>query len=501
MVTDQEEFQGYKPDSIRILKKFHAKTWSRITIKGPSGTAEGVILPRSKFAPDGWVEIKLKNGYNIGIALTDETKITVVGEEPPMEVKFDQIIPKKNKTLPSVKLLGTGGTISSRLDYVTGGVIPAFEPGELYTAVPELAEVCNLDTEVVYQIFSENITPQNWLQLAQKVAKIANSGDVAGILIAHGTDTMSYTSAALSFLLKDLRVPVVLVGSQRSSDRPSSDAAMNLIHAARIAGTADCAEVVVCMLGSSAHDYGFIHRGTRVRKMHSSRRDAFRSVGMAPLGMIQGKTIRFFAQNYRTRPTTKKKTTVAKKIEDKIGMIYIHPGLSGDILNYYLDEGYAGIILVGTGLGHVPHSMYNAIKRAREMHVPIVMTVQTLWGYTGMNVYETGRELLALGVMPGKNMLPETAFAKLAWVMGNYTDSKEIRRVMQTNIAGEITLSEPMNGYQIFQGVESLISSGSGSSKKSTPKSDSKPKRKSKKNPLELRDKPSKEEMKKVFKI
>ena len=266
---DHDEYQGYKPESIRILKKFQAKTWSRITITGPSGTAEGVILPRSKFAPDGWVEIKLKNGYNIGIELTDETEITVVGEEPPMEVKFDQVVPKKNKNLPTVTLLGTGGTISSRLDYVTGGVIPAFEPGELFTAVPELADVCNLETEVVYQIFSENITLQNWLQLAQKVAKIANAPSVKGILIAHGTDTMSYTAAALSFLVKDLRVPVVLVGSQRSSDRPSSDAAMNLIHAARIAGTADCAEVVVCMLGSSAHDYGLIHRGTRVRKMHS----------------------------------------------------------------------------------------------------------------------------------------------------------------------------------------------------------------------------------------
>jgi len=300
--STNNEFEGYKPKSIKILKKFGAKTWSKIRIKTKTNTipSEGIILPRNQFAPDGFVEIKLKNGYNIGIPLDSSTEIEVLGQEPKMEVKFDPTKIKKNKKLPNVALLGTGGTISSRLDYVTGAVIPAFEPAELFTAVPELADVCNLETDVVFKIFSENMKPKYWLDLAKNIAKKVNAG-IDGIMIAHGTDTITYSSAALSFLLRDLKVPVVLVGSQRSSDRPSSDAAINLLNAANVAGNADLAEVVVSMLGSSAHDYGFIHRGTRVRKMHSSTRHAFRSIDSSPLGMVRDGNIKFFTDDFKKR--------------------------------------------------------------------------------------------------------------------------------------------------------------------------------------------------------
>ncbi len=454
--STNNEFEGYKPKSIKILKKFGAKTWSKIRIKTEKISSEGIILPRNQFAPDGFVEIKLKNGYNIGIQLDSTTEIEVLSQEPKMEVKFDPTKIKKNKKLPNIALLGTGGTISSRLDYVTGAVIPAFEPSELFTAVPELADVCNLETDVVFKIFSENMKPKLWLELAKNVAKKVNAG-ADGIMIAHGTDTITYSSAALSFLLSDLKVPVVLVGSQRSSDRPSSDAAMNLLNAANVAGNADLAEVVVSMLGSSAHDYGFIHRGTRVRKMHSSTRHAFRSIDSSPLGMVRDGNIKFFTDDLKRRPKNDVETIAAKNIEEKVGLIYGYPGLSSELIDFYVDKGYKGLVLAGTGLGHFPLDTFDSLKRAVDEGIPVVMTVQTIWGYTGMDVYEPGRKMQAIGVIPGQNMIPEVAFAKLCWILGNNDDPKEIKKLITTNIAGEITAREPMNGYQIFQGVEDQI--------------------------------------------
>ena len=477
MTSTVNEFEGYKPESIKILKKFGAKTWSKIRIETQVGISEGIILPRNKYAPDGFVEIKLKNGYNIGILLDESTIIDVISQEPKMEVKFDPITPPINKSLPNLVLMGTGGTISSRLDYVTGGVIPAFQPAELFAAVPELSDVCNLETEVVYQIFSENMKPKYWLQLAQSIARKMNSG-IDGVIVAHGTDTLSYTSSALAFLLKNLQTPVVCVGSQRSSDRPSSDAAMNLINAASIAGKSNMAEVVVAMLGSSAHDYGFIHRGTRVRKMHSSARHAFRSIDTPPMGMIRENEISMFTSDYQKRPVNKIETTAVKNIEEKVGLIYAYPGMPTDLLDYYLDKNYKGMVIAGTGLGHVPSDLLNSLARAQDAKVPVVMTVQTLWGFTGMDVYENGREIQSYGVIPGQNMLPEVAVTKLAWILGNYSNETEITKLISTNIAGEITLGEPINGYQINQGVEYQIPSPM--TKLSHPKQKNSPKKKKK---------------------
>ncbi|MHA1518641.1 MAG: Glu-tRNA(Gln) amidotransferase subunit GatD [Promethearchaeota archaeon] len=456
-MTDKNNYLGYKSNSIEIMEKFGANTWSRVEIITDNGISTGIILPRNKFSEDGYIEIKLINGYNIGIPVDENTKINVLGEVPPMEVSFDQNIPPKNKKLPTIYLIGTGGTIASRLDYTTGAVIPAFEPGELYTAVPELSDICNLETEVAYKLLSENIEPSYWLVLAKKIVSLGKK-KIDGVVIAHGTDTMSYTAAALSFLLKDLNFPVVLVGSQRSSDRPSSDAAMNLINAVTVAGKANLGEVVLTMMGSSAHDYGFIHRGTRVRKMHSSARHTFRSIGISPLGMIRDGNIQYFTEDLVHRSSkSKKKVSCWPKIEDKVVLIYSYPGMKGDIVDYYVEKGYKGIIFAGSGLGHLPSVMYAAIERAHKKKIPMLMTVQTLWGYTGMDVYETGRELQAIGIIPGKNMLPEVGFAKMCWALGNFDSYDEIKTQLLTNIAGEITPGESMNGYQIFQGVEGSI--------------------------------------------
>ena len=427
-----EKLKGYKEEGKKLLEKNNIEIWDIVQIKTTKTNYEGIILPRSEYSAPNFINLKLKNNYNIGIKVSEVQEIKKIGKREASYKIPEKKFPK-NKNLPNVTLLGTGGTVASRLDYTTGAVIPSFTPGELFSAVPELAEICNLECEMVFEILSENMKYEYWQKLAKKIEEAANSG-IDGIMIGHGTDTMSFTSAALSFMLKDLTIPVVLVGSQRSSDRPSSDAALNLINAAIVAGS-DIAEVVVSMLGSTSHDYGLIHRGTTVRKMHSSVRDTFRTIDNIPLGMIRNREIKMFTQDYKRR--SKSNTIANTNFEKKVALIYSYPEIDNELIDFYVDKGYKGIVFAGTGLGHLPTTLYNSIERAVQEGLTILMTTQTLAGFVGMNVYSTGRELLDLGVIPGKNLLPEVGYVKLGWVLGQTSDPEEIKKLLHQNIAGE----------------------------------------------------------------
>ncbi len=434
-MTDQLE--GYKGNARNILKKKNLGIWDIVEIKTDKTEYQGIVLPRNEYSKPEFIEIKLKNNYNIGIHVQDIKSIEKLGTEE-ANYKIPEKKFPKTKNFPEVKLLGTGGTVASRLDYTTGAVIPAFTPGELFSAVPELADICNLETEILFKILSENMKPQYWQKIAKEVEKEANGGS-DGVIIAHGTDTMGYTSAALSFMLKDLSIPVVIVGSQRSSDRPSSDAPLNLINAATVA-TSNIAEVMVVMMGSTSHDYGLIHKGTLVRKMHSSYRNTFRTIDNIPLGMVRDRKIKMFTDDYNKKHDLETKALTG--FEDKIGLVYSYPGLTKDELNYYIDKNYKGIVLAGTGLGHVSTQTYEAIERAVEEGIIVLMTTQTLHGFTGMNVYSTGRELLDLGVIPGRNMIPEVGYVKLGWVLGQVNDLNKAKEMLLTNIAGEFLSRE-----------------------------------------------------------
>jgi len=428
----EDKLKGYKGKSIDILKKYEIEIWDIIQITTSKTQLEGILMPRSEFSAPDFIEIKLENNYNVGINTSDIQNIKKIGKRE-ANYKFPEKEFPHNDTLPNVQLLGTGGTVASRLDYTTGAVIPSFTPSELYSSVPELAEICNLDCEIVFEILSENMKFEYWQKLAEKVKLAVDSG-FEGVIIGHGTDTMTFTSAALSFMLKDLSIPVVLTGSQRSSDRPSSDAALNLINAATVA-TSEIAEVVVTMLGSPSHDYGLIHRGTLARKMHSSVRDTFRTIDDIPLGMVKDKKIKTFKSNYRKR--NRSETTIKTNFEKKIALIYTYPGMENEQIEFFIDKGYKGIVFAGTGLSHVSTFIYDSIERAIQENITILMTTQTIHGYVGMNVYSTGRELQNLGVIPGRNLLPEVGYVKLGWVLGQTSDSKEIKNLLLTNIAGE----------------------------------------------------------------
>ncbi len=431
------QLKGYKEKAKEILEKNNLQIWDIIKITTKDTELEGIILPRNEYAKPNYIEIKLDNNYNIGIDVNKIEKLVKIGKK---EAKY--AIPEKkfpiNKELPAIKLLGTGGTVASRLDYTTGAVIPSFTPSELFSSVPELAEICNLECEVIFEILSENMKSEYWQQLAERIQKDSNTG-IEGIIIGHGTDTMSFTAAALSFMLKDLSIPVVLTGSQRSSDRPSSDAALNLINAAVVASS-DIAEITVTMLGSKSHDYGLIHRGCLVRKMHSSVRSTFRTIDDIPLGMVRNRRVKLFKSEYNRR--NNKKTVASTKFEKKIALIYFYPGVENELIDFYIDNGYKGIVLAGTGLGHVGTHMYHSIERAIQEGLTVVMTTQTLHGFVGMNVYSTGRELQNLGVIAMRNLLPEVAYVKMGWVLGHVNEENEVKELMLTNIAGEFLSRE-----------------------------------------------------------
>jgi len=443
------DYKGYRGEALAALQNFKAPVWSDVRVVTGQGSYAGIVLPRSETADARHIVLKLRSGYNIGIAAAGITAIEVMGRReahykiPEKAFPYD---PKK----PRVKLLGTGGTIASRLDYRTGAVIPAFSPGELYGSVPELADICNLETEKLYGVFSENMGPEQWIGTAQAIGREIEKG-VQGIVIGHGTDTMHHTAAILSFMVQNSPVPIVMVGSQRSSDRPSSDAALNLMHSVKTAAESDIAEVMVCMFGPTSDVYGLLHRGTRVRKMHSSYRSTFRTIGDLPLAMVSRDRITPLRQDYKRRRNDRQ-VTINTAFEEKVSIVYYYPNMKPDIIDALIDNGYRGIIIAGTGLGHVNKPLYPALKRAQENKIAVYMTVQTLWGYVQMYVYDTGRDMMELGVTPMANMLPEVAYVKLGWALGQSDDLEEVRRIMYAPVNGEITEREPSNGYLIFQG-------------------------------------------------
>ena len=339
-------------------------------------------------------------------------------------------------------ILGTGGTVASKIDYMTGAVYPSFSPEELLQLVPELGDIANIFGRELYSIVSEDITHKDWANIASSIVRYFDEG-YKGIVITHGTDTLHFTSSMLSFMLKNLPHPVVCVGAQRSSDRPSSDAAFNLVSSVNFAGT-DCKEVVVCMHAGMDDDYCYVHRGTRVRKSHTSRRDAFAPINALPLARVYGAGKVEPISPYSTEQHGD--VCADTKTEEKVALVKTYPGAS-DIVAGFVDKGYRGIILEGSGLGHAPASLHGEIVRGIEEGVTFGMSSQCINGRVNMNVYRGGRQLKERGVLPLEDMLAETAWCKLCWVLGHYDDRQEIAAAMQTPMAGEMGCTSRMDTY------------------------------------------------------
>jgi len=274
--------------------------------------------------------------------------------------------------------------------------------------------------------------PASWQDLARAIYDEIQQG-VAGVIVTHGTDTMAYSAAAVRFMLRP-PVPVVFVGSQRSADRPSSDSVMNTLCSAAVA-TGDLGEVAVVMHATTSDDRCAIHRATRVRKMHTSRRDAFQSVGSAPLGYVDYPSLAVSLADDALRRGAED-LALHDALEERCALLPISPGMPSSVLEAF--DGYAGLVLAGTGLGHVASDWVPNLRELIEAGTTVVMTSQCLHGRVCDRVYATGRDLLSIGVSAGEDMLPEVALVKLMWVLGNESDPDRVATVMQTDLAGEI---------------------------------------------------------------
>jgi glutamyl-tRNA(Gln) amidotransferase subunit D len=434
--VSEKESSGYKGEALEAIKKAEAEIGDVLRISKKGEVYEGILIPRSEYGDEKHVVIKLKNGYNIGIDITANTKIEKIGKGT--KPTFTQPSPPEQKPeLPKVAIISTGGTIASRVDYRTGGVRPALTASDLYSVVPELADIASIDTQILLSLFSENLTPQHWTEIAEAVGRKIAEG-AGGVVIAHGTDTMGYTAAALSFALQNLPVPVIIVGSQRSADRPSSDAATNLIGAVTTAAKAPFAEVAVAMHETPSDTSIIFHRGTKVRKCHTSRRDAFKSVNATPIARIQDQRITMLTQDYRKRGTTKE-FALKPEFGERVALVKFYPSMDPAVIEWYTEKNYKGLVLEGTGLGHISKYSFEALRKAIKQDIVVGMTSQCIWGRVNMNVYDSGRDLQALGVIPLEDMLPETALVKLTWIFGQTRDPEEAKRLLKTNIAGELS--------------------------------------------------------------
>ena len=376
---------------------------------------------------DGMAVVKLSSGYNIGVPPVSCTSFESPVPTPPRTREVN-----KTAGLPDLSIISTGGTIASRVDYRTGSVSSQFDASDILTAIPELAQIANYRTLPLAAILSENMTPAIWQELARAIYTEIKDG-ANGIIVTHGTDTMTYSAAAISFML-DTPVPIIFVGSQRSADRPSSDNAMNAVCAAA-AATSDLGEVVVVMHATTNDDICAIHRGTRVRKMHTSRRDAFQSVGLPAVGSVgfPSRAVTLTQDAVRRGTHT---LAICDTLEPHCALLQFYPGMSPALIS--ASEGYKGLVLSGTGLGHVSTRLIPAIRKLVAAGTLVVMTSQCMHGRVCDRVYDTGRDLLNAGVIEGGDMLPEVALVKLMWVLGNEKDPAKAAAMMATDLNGEL---------------------------------------------------------------
>lgn len=436
------------------LKSKKIEVGDRIKVSSGARHFTGILMPRPEVGNDNILILKLDGGYNMGIRFEESTKIEKLASEK-KEMPHPKIELKTEKHLPKVAIIFTGGTIGSKIEYTTGGVITTTRPEELLHDVPELNGMATFEVLNPMSVMSEDFVYKDWQRLATEVAKALNGG-ARGVVITQGTDTMHYTSAILSFMLQNINSPVVLTGAQRSVDRGSSDAFMNLVCAVQVAAKSDIAEVGICMHSTPSDETCDFTRGTKVRKMHTSRRDAFKPVNNRPLARITPRGEISYISEYKKSDPKKKGTVVPLTgFEPKVALIKVYPNSDPGIMDYYLGRGYKGIILEATGLGHVPtgvagkeYSWLDHIKKAVDSGVIVGITSQTLYGRVNDSVYKNLRLVSKTGAIFCEDMLPEVAYLKLGFLLGNYKRD-EAAKMLNVNVVGEITKRTEVDEFVI----------------------------------------------------
>jgi len=386
--------------------------------------------------------LKQKSGYNIGIDKNKIKSVQLIEKFKEKKEKIHEVTQEKKN--PKIMILHTGGTVASKIDYETGGVKAQVTPSELLALFPELKEMANIDSKLVFQMFSEDMRPGHWIEMAKEIEKEIKKG-VDGIIITHGTDTMHYTSAALSFMLKNLPIPIIIVGAQRSSDRGSSDAFLNIYCAVKFIAQTDFAGVAICMHSSSNDNGCHILQGTKVRKLHTSRRDAFKPINCKPIAKVSKNNIEFLRQDYKKKDKNRKLELDAV-FNNRIAIIKSRPGITSKEFELYKD--YDGLIIEGTGLGHLPinkldketeenEKILKTLEKFIKKGMIIIIASQCIFGSTNDNVYSTGRKLKEIGTIEAKDLTSETSFAKLGWLLGHNWKKELIKEKFSQNLVGE----------------------------------------------------------------
>ncbi len=409
-------------------------------------TLKGTIVPSKE--PDILV-LKLNSGYNVGINLSEIAGIKKIGAGKAVG-KAAAAALKKNPALPTISILHTGGTIASRVDYRTGAVYSTFNPADLLTMFPELSAIANFDSKLLRNMWSDDLRFEHISLIAEAVAEEAKKG-VAGVIIGMGTDNLAVAAAALAFAIEKSPIPVLFVGAQRSSDRGSSDAAMNLVCASHFITKSDFAAVAICMHHSSSDEKCAILPACKTRKLHTSRRDAFKPVNDTPIALVgyNTKEIQFLKKDYNKKDKNAK-MIIKPNFEERVALLKITINMFPEQFEFYSKQKFKGLVIEGTGLGQTPGHMpdeitkkahakiFPAIKEFVEQGGTAVMTSTCLFGRVQMHVYDKATDLMNLGVIPGEDMLPETAFVKLAWLLGNYK-KEEAEKLIGQNLRGEIS--------------------------------------------------------------
>jgi len=422
------------------MEKESVKSGDIVEIKTDKEMYEGILL---ESYDNSIYLIKQESGYNIGVEKAKVKSVKVMGKAKPSD--FPEVDIKPKKGVPGISIISTGGTIASRVDYKTGGVKWLMKPEQVFALSPGLLDIIKINKiESPFTIASENMSAENWIDIAKTAAKLLNEKENAGIIITHGTDTLHYTAAALSFMLKNLNKPVILTYAQRSTDRGSTDTVLNLKCSAHMA-LSNIAEVMLVGHASINDNFCYALKGTKVRKMHTSRRDTFRPINDLPVAKIheEGK-IEIMSKEYNTR--SEKKVVADTEFEEKIALVKYYPGANFNIIDFYREKGYRGIIIEATGLGHVgtEEAKYNwieSIVRAVKSGMTICFAPQTFYGKLDPYVYTPGRKLMDAGVIFLNDILPETAYVKLGWVLGHEKNTAKIKELMLENIAGEFNKS------------------------------------------------------------
>ncbi|RLE93962.1 MAG: Glu-tRNA(Gln) amidotransferase GatDE subunit D [Thermoprotei archaeon] len=431
-----EKYGGYSQEIIEVFERKSIDIYDKIRIVKNGKEYVGLLMPRPFYGDPRCIVIKLSNGYNIGVAFDEKTRVELL--EKSEGVRSPTLTAEElEKSLGEVVIVNTGGTISSKVDYLTGAVYPAFSTKDLYAMVPEIKDIASIRARPLFNILSEDMTPKHWETMAKVAYEEFKKGAV-GVIFTHGTDTMHFSAAALAFAVQRASGPIVFVGAQRSPDRPSSDAFLNLLSAVITAKKAPFAESVIVMHGESSDTYCYVHRGVKARKLHTSRRDAFKSVNDMPIAKVENGKVVVINDRYIFREKTANNIVLKPKFDGRVLLIKVYPGCSPEIIRWAIDSKYHGIVLEATGLGHVPQPMVKYVEEAVAEGIPVAVTSQCIWGRVNLNVYRRGVELIKAGAIPCEDMTPETALVKLMWILAQTRDLEEVRELMLRNFVYEI---------------------------------------------------------------